>query len=88
MGTARDRTQERSQSWHDDRAQGPKGLALETVFVPPTRQGRDRLADALRLLAAWALRAARAGALESDPDPSPQPGGAEQQHDATQEADQ
>jgi len=77
-----------SESGRDDHAPRPPGIALEAVLVPLGPDQRDRGTDALRLLAGWAVRAARARALESDPDRSPQPGGAEQQHEATQEADQ
>jgi hypothetical protein len=63
-------------------------LQLEAELLPVAGQQQHAIHDALRLLAAWAVRAARDRALEADPNPSPRPGGAGQQHEATQEADQ
>jgi hypothetical protein len=59
-----------------------KAFSLSTEKIPPTGQRRDTINDALRLLATWAVRAARAQAQvhldfvppESDecsPNPSP-----------------
>ena len=63
-------------------------FTLEAEVLPAVGVQPYTLRDALHLVATWAARAARARPLEADPDRSPQPGGAGQQHEATQEADQ
>jgi len=59
MSAARDGCHRRSRTSHDDGVRKPQGIALEVAVVPSTRQEEDRVADALRLLATWAVRAAR-----------------------------
>jgi hypothetical protein len=56
-----------SESGRDDHAPRPPGIALEAVCSPPGQEHQARLADALRLLASWAVRAARAQVAEEKP---------------------
>ncbi len=68
-----------------DRSQA---FEIQAVAMPATDSQQQAIHNTLRLLAAWAAKAARAWALASDPDHSPQPAGAERQHEPTQETDQ
>jgi hypothetical protein len=44
---------------------GADAVRLETQLVPASGRQRDRMDDALRLLATWAVRAARKGRPET-----------------------
>ena len=60
MGARPDTKAKRLQAAHD--------ISLEVVLVARTESQQQALHDALRLLAVWAVRAARTHTAESDPD--------------------
>ena len=66
MSAARDGRKEHPPTSQDSGARRGQGISLEAVLVPVDSGKQDRAVDALRLLAVWAVRAARAHTPDLD----------------------
>ncbi len=70
------------------KAHAAEALDLETNLVTATGQQQHAIHDALRLLAAWAVRAARGQASEPHCDPPQPPDRTDRPHQRAQEQNQ